>query len=541
MSGPRPAQVRMLDINFAGGLNENDSPWDIDDNELQELVNLDVNDDGLLIARRGFKRAIDTNNWLDPQGAIAANQPIQAHSCGALESLTGDRYVYASSVGTNKKILFTNDPSQGWTEVTALPPGGEAYSSCLVYNNVVYFPATTYSGVGMGNGFTFGRSAIGGQPASLAVQSLPKGEECFIIKDRMFVASWDESKVYYSKATDPTIWAAPDGGFFLVNPNDGGRLTGCIVVRDTLYIFKTTGIYQFTFQTDPATDGYLQRLTHEMGGIPAIEDNNIYFVNDLGCYALVNGSPQLLSRQLNWNKTLGGIGLKTNDYRIMAIPGRLIISRSGGCDGYSLNTRNGAWSRYLWNVTAGSAPKMPAGHFTDYCRDSLGKVTWVTSQWFSSNIMYFRDDYLSPYDYLVWSAGTEFVSVPKYRLQTKYFTLNERFSYKRFQRAYLDAEFNSPSDAGGINLRWSQSFNSGISHETRVVTNEAVTGPLTIRQLKFGNQRFKSMSFILSNSTDVAYYAPVGFLASDKDDTVSPEWYIRRISARFTIRVPQPT
>jgi hypothetical protein len=518
------------------GLVENISPWDIPDGALQECINFDVMDDGLLRARRGFKRAIDANNWLDSGGAIAGNQPITASLFADLEGPSASRYAFASAAGATNgsKWLVTSDPSAGWTVLgDVIIAGGHVYSSSVVYQNTVYVPATTYSGVGFGGGAKFplsGLNNIGGTNlVGISAANLPHGEQSYMIKDRMFVVSIDESKIFWSKATDPVTWASPDGGFVLVNPNDGSSITSTVLFRDILYIFKTTGIWQFSFGGDPATDGLLQKITDEFGGVAATDDTSIYFANSNGVYILQNGVPQLLSPELNWHTTLlNTIFVRSQDMRVIALPGQLIVIYGNGIEGVCLNTRTGAWSRYQFGP--GSNVTMHGGFTTRQCRTAGGQTYYVMdSKPFSAQFYYFREDWNSPRDYL----DDKIMRIPRYRFKTKYLTLGERVKWKRLKATWVDAYLVPPTSAGGANSLMGISLNTGFSNEARTQVNEAAPGVVNGRFFKLANRHFLSLAFTLDSSTGASYQPAVD--GSNKDSLidagvppVQPYWFVRK-------------
>lgn len=60
--------------------------------------------------------------------------------------------------------------------------------------------------------------------------------------------------VYYSEAGLPEAWPATNA---ISLQEDGDEITGLMVQGSFLYILERRNIYRFTFQSDPATDGYV--------------------------------------------------------------------------------------------------------------------------------------------------------------------------------------------------------------------------------------------------------------------------------------------
>src|SRR4249919_2646705 len=113
----------------------------------------------------------------------------------------------------------------------------------------------------------------------LAVPNIPgRSDQLFTIRERMWSIDYVASLCYWSKETDPTIWALPDGGNFPVNANDSNPIVKVIVLNNVLWIFKRTGVWLFSYGDDPA-DGTLQKIaTHNI--VSATEHNGRMYVFD---------------------------------------------------------------------------------------------------------------------------------------------------------------------------------------------------------------------------------------------------------------------
>lgn len=121
-----------------------------------------------------------------------------------------------------------------------------------------------------------------------------KGKYCAVYKDTLFVAGdpSNPSRLYYSgggdKIDDFTI--ANGGGFIDISKNDGQMITGLIVFKDSLLVFKDRSIYSFSFGTTGLPQ--VQQVTSAVGAISARSivavENDIFFASDRGIFTVGN-------------------------------------------------------------------------------------------------------------------------------------------------------------------------------------------------------------------------------------------------------------
>lgn len=267
--GPWPGGINMRDENVAS--------MTVNPKQLRWCLNFDVLDSGILQSRLGCRKIIST-------------APVYGGTAVTLiASILENTHLYAvigkeSGVGANTTFYFTLTPEStpgGWNLIATAQTG--TFTDAIQYNSVIYFVQDP-----VGGGTAQSRSSLGAGGWT-AQPNIPKGDQAFVVKDRMFVVDWTLSKVYWSKATDPTTWAAPDGGFVLVSPGDGEEITKVVFINNSIYIFKRNKTFLFTFNTDPAIDGQLTPLSTVRGAHDAIVYNNeIYLVNDQSIFKLVN-------------------------------------------------------------------------------------------------------------------------------------------------------------------------------------------------------------------------------------------------------------
>lgn len=121
-----------------------------------------------------------------------------------------------------------------------------------------------------------------------------KGTVLAIYKDSLFVAgdSANPSRLYYSgggdKVNDFTIGGG--GGFIDIAKNDGQSITGMIVFKDSLLVFKERSTYKFSFTTSGLPQ--IEQVSPAVGcvaprSIVAVE-NDIWFAGEDGIYTIGN-------------------------------------------------------------------------------------------------------------------------------------------------------------------------------------------------------------------------------------------------------------
>jgi len=272
--GPWPGGVALRDFVPA--------PYNVPPGELRFLQNMDVGDSGALSARPGCRRCGSATMYTDLSSSGLFTL------LGSVDETSALRYAViathnAGTPGTTT-VYYTKKPHD--STAFSVAPGGTLsgiYTTLFQYNTLLYFVgAVTNGGTGQS------RTAIG-SGSWTAVATLPKGELSFVVRERVFIVDKMANRIYWSKATDPTVWAAPDGGFVDINPGDGQLINDVVVLNSQLYIFKRNKTYLFTFSTDPAIDGQLTLISSLIGAYSATPwTGGIYLVNDRSVYRLTN-------------------------------------------------------------------------------------------------------------------------------------------------------------------------------------------------------------------------------------------------------------
>lgn len=122
----------------------------------------------------------------------------------------------------------------------------------------------------------------------------PTGAYISLYKDSLFIAgdAISPSRLYYSGGGDRIndFSVANGGGFIDVNKNDGQRITGMIVFKNSLLVFKEDSIYQFEFTTTG-----LPQITQVNPAVGCIAprslvavENDIFFASRRGVFTVGN-------------------------------------------------------------------------------------------------------------------------------------------------------------------------------------------------------------------------------------------------------------
>lgn len=319
---------------WPGGLNNRDTPENVADNELAEATNVIFDDDGTVYSRPPVQ-LVSNVGFLTPIGCIDSG----SHTLGS-------RFLmYESSSATIKYVdlepgyvnSFTNPTiSTGYAGATT---GSAALSTCE-YLGTIYYGYQTAGGC---------RGATNLTGALTNVNTIPgRSDQMFLIRERMWSIDYSTSICYWSKETDPTIWAAPDGGNFPVNASDSNPILKVIVLNNNMWIFKKSGVWLFTYSDDPAFDGQLQKIVdHHISS--ATEHNGIMYVFDgVKVNQFINGQFVSLSERLLFNFKQTGNTTFIQEAYIYCVDKYLILTMAEGTQAlaYVMNTRNGAWSKW---------------------------------------------------------------------------------------------------------------------------------------------------------------------------------------------------
>lgn len=109
--------------------------------------------------------------------------------------------------------------------------------------------------------------------------------DAFVFKDRLWIVT--QNYIYFSKATDFSVWSAPDGGFFKF-PDD--PINAVTFNRDSIYVFSDGSVKQLSYSSDPNLDATIVPVSTTLGGEACcVYQDSIVFINNNFLYSLSNG------------------------------------------------------------------------------------------------------------------------------------------------------------------------------------------------------------------------------------------------------------
>jgi hypothetical protein len=496
--GPWPSGLAQRDFSTA--------PYATPPTALRFVTNLDVTDTGTLVARPGCRKCGSSTMYTD----LSTNGLFSL--LGSVDLTTSIKYAVIAthdggSPGTTK--VYSTIKPHDTTQYTVAPGGSLSgiYASLFQYNNLIYFVGAPGGGTGQSR-----TSMTAG--TWTAVGTMPKGELSFVVRERAFVIDKAANRMYWSKATDPTTWAAPDGGFVDINPGDGQMINDVVVVNSQLYIFKRNKTFLFTFTSDPAIDGQLTLISNLIGAYSAtLWTGGIFIVNDRSVYRMTNNVFTDIAVNEDWR---GNMAL---DYVPNAVIGlendKLIVGPSftGSSQVFShvsMNLHTGAWSLRAYQNADGT--------FTSAAAPSTKQIGWsdtdTTLSMGGRGVLYghgtrvlsmVRTAYAFSDDKLDVDGNGTTIS-PQYALITPPATGGEYDTWKRLH--WLDARVNNTLSGGdnpaALELRSGPAL---TTDQTVSIPAGTYGGKVPVRSMRFRalsiavNKPIKNLGALASSTT----------------------------------------
>lgn len=455
-----------------GLITRHEGSYDVAETFLHDVINLDISDYGVLIPRPGFVRFHPA--WGDGwPGSFVNYGPLRL--LGSHPTTLGGtkQRLYISQLelragNWQEDVFYTDDPTSGSPGLlfsnnhgASEPNQDDLFSQVLLYNGKLYFirrsqaPAGSFiNNVIMDNGDTTGATAVG------SGANTKFGYYAFIMQDRAFVVDMNGSRVNYSKATDPTEWNAPDGGFFDVNPNDAQRVNAVIALENVVYIFKEESTYAFTFNTDPTVDGVVRTVSRSYGALDAVNrGSEIYVANRYGIFTFVDGN--FIDIAENISNIIDAPAYPGKDVSLTVVEDRLIVGYyydSGSFTCLCMNLKTNAWTKYEPSDTAIG----PTSKRSYPVTTSSGKSWMVWGDYASSveaaniatgtgylSMMRIGTDLATPDDRCRDEDKTGNIFVPHYLAVTVPMALDDPTRWKKLYRARYDIQHadNDNADA----------------------------------------------------------------------------------------------
>lgn len=184
----------------------------------------------------------------------------------------------------------------------------------------------------------------------------------FIWKDRLFMINTVSNPktgsttavgnlVVYSKATDFTDFATT-GNYFIVSGETSiaSWINDVSLIGDALHIFKNNGIWAFTFQAEPVTDGYLRQISDVRAISTATWNNKVFVQTETSIFELVNNQLIDIAYNLALDSTYDDYGATSKiPLNSLNVIGDFLIVGPSAVTGhyYVCNLLNMAWSKWI--------------------------------------------------------------------------------------------------------------------------------------------------------------------------------------------------
>lgn len=435
------------------GINLLDKPDQIRDSQLANAVNFDFDNTGVLVPRRPLR-------YLAQDAATMTKYLV---GTVMLDGDTQPKAVTASYDGTSTYFRAVGDPTAA-IQNFGTSPGGR-YNSIVQYQNKLWYIPATASTAGAHS------------PASLtntitSVAAMPYGDYGFILKDRLFVVRKTTSEIYFSKATDFTVWAAPDGGVIQINPGDNNPITKVVVVNNQVVIFKRDSTYVLSFSANPTGDGVVRQVSADQGALDAITYNNeVYCYNARSVFKFVNGFFQDIGLQLALpvNDTIDTTA--TSPAKINVVGKTLIFGSTPSGKSYAMNLDTGAWTTYDYtstdlSISTGTVFSRSAVGTTVFFGDGTTKLGYIITARANNRLTDQKSD------------GT--YSSILYKMRTKEFDFDDSEAWKRMYSWHFDVQFlNSPNNASPYGTAYT--YINGVQNNSTTDVVDLVGSSLSYR------------------------------------------------------------
>ncbi|HET7713276.1 MAG TPA: hypothetical protein VFK94_02305 [Patescibacteria group bacterium] len=251
-------------------------------------------------------------------------------------------YYVRDTVTNITKFYYTDGATSIlWFTKTVAQPNlitQREYIECVYYNDRWYFYVP-------GSSSFFSANADGSSVTDHTDVNITDGiRNPVMYRERVF--GFSGSKVFYSKPTDPTLWASPDGGFFVLGT--GQPIRQILVYKDQLWCVDVGGsLWKVYFSNDPAEDGVVRRVSDDVNILSlCVSDNRLWAATNRNVFEVVN--EQLLEVGNNlWLQ-----GGKYTEVKLFNVGfGLMLITTyeglsSSNCRIFVFDYRNNAWVRY---------------------------------------------------------------------------------------------------------------------------------------------------------------------------------------------------
>lgn len=311
---------------FVGGMNIYSGPSAIGDNEAVELINMDIDLDGSLIARPGM-------SVLPPDLAATAS-----HVLGTYRSTIGEVFII---VAAGNRVSAYSTSGLTWTVISNAGP----FTSCVQYADKLWLTIKP-AGAAVGGGKW---DPVGGYSA---VATMPRGYSSCIYKERMFLSASSSgsdtsiNRVIFSNAGDFNTWTVGTD-FFNVSAGDGDDITKLAVFDSSIVAFKSDSTFIFGYDSQPSK-GQVQKVSGTIGANNAycvVEyENNLFVMHEANVYRISNWNWEHANVKVPFDY-VNSVTLSVADGSSLSLLGNRIVARYYD-NYYVLGLKTGAWAQW---------------------------------------------------------------------------------------------------------------------------------------------------------------------------------------------------
>lgn len=341
----------------------------LDNNELGEATNVIFSPEGFVEPRPGFKKFLYDFGTYDTIEVI-----------GELELPNGSTVVFVQTVtGTaptrQAKVYTITDKDT--VALVYTPAVNTVFKHVMSYQSI----AANHTGV-----FLFADQAaksvkndrldLAGTWSVINTNyAVPASNKGFLVKDRLFLFDYLNSKMWWSPANYILDFNNVDKANYGIDEFSEEPIEATIQEdgiravefhNNNFYIFKKSKTFMFTYQALPGEDGYLRKVSDNMGAFDStMFHDNIVVINSKGVYRLDGTQFLDLQRQIDFRFEIpiDHLNIKEEDIfitdfnedilfgfnDIISGAGQLLRSSVSNTYYFCMNGNNGAWSKWDFN------------------------------------------------------------------------------------------------------------------------------------------------------------------------------------------------
>lgn len=417
---------------FKGGLANVAERATIEDDQLAEVINMDFDIDGSLVARPPVVLEQEF-----PAGQTAGvAQPLGWY-------LRNDGVAFQVIAFTSTTWIY-NYAAKTWTQIATFRA-----ASFVQYDNKILMICETQSG-GYWEGGNF-----------TATTSMPLGSQITFYQERFWAfgvkGTANATTVWFSNLNIITPaqsiydWV-PNSNFFTVSRGDGQWITALVADTSGLLIFRNLSSYIFSYASGPA-NGTLRPFSKTIGAenqwsvVPyenyyfVLSGSNLYQLQGLRHYSIN-------ARRVKFDRTLADISLRM-DTRLSVLNGRIMVWWFGTLYSYSVLTNT--WA--TWQAAASRA----AAFFTVPSSAGAGQGSVSLAFTGHADSVYAKVWRITDGPVAVGSLTEEIMC----KISTKAYSLDESSKYKRIFQWFIEVLSSRgvqgvahPIALLGVNVTW---------------------------------------------------------------------------------------